>query len=77
LCLWRSRCRDQRSDRNQTMLELLCWSGYADAATGRNSDRDGGYEIVFIHAGSNREAMQKLWAERRDIKSMLATPLPN
>jgi len=38
---------------------------------------DDNYEIVFIHAGSNREAMEKLWAGRTDIKSMLATPMPN
>ena len=38
---------------------------------------DGNYEVVFIHAGSNREAMEKLWAGRRDIESMLATPMPN
>ena len=38
---------------------------------------DGSYEIVFVHAGSNREAMEKLWAGRRDIKCMLAIPMPN
>jgi hypothetical protein len=38
---------------------------------------DGNYEIVFVQAGNNREAMEKLWAGRTDIKSMLATPLPN
>ena len=38
---------------------------------------DGNYEIVCVHALSNREAMRKLWAGRRDIQSMLATPLPN
>jgi hypothetical protein len=38
---------------------------------------DGNYEVVFIHAGNNREAMEKLWAGRTDIKSMLATPMPN
>jgi hypothetical protein len=38
---------------------------------------DGNYEVVFIHAGSNREAMEKLWAGRTDIKSMLATSVPD
>jgi len=38
---------------------------------------DGGCEVVFVHARNNREAMKKLWAGRRDIKSMLATPMPN
>ena len=38
---------------------------------------DGRYEVVFIHARNNREAMKKLWAGRTDIKSMLASPLPN
>jgi hypothetical protein len=38
---------------------------------------DGNYEVVCVHAGNNREAMEKLWAGRTDIKSMLATPMPN
>jgi hypothetical protein len=38
---------------------------------------DGNYEILFVHARNNREAMEKLWAGRRDIQSMLAKPMPN
>jgi hypothetical protein len=38
---------------------------------------DGNCEVVCVNAGSNREAMRKLWAGRKDIKSMMAKPMPN
>jgi len=38
---------------------------------------DGNHEVVYVHAVNNREAMEKLWAGRMDIKSMMAIPMPN
>ena len=38
---------------------------------------DGGHEVVCIRAGSNRDAMEMLWAGRTDVESMLATAMAN